>query len=158
MTDRKETVVNKLNETRQQFLTATTSLSPEQWELPIYDENSEWRAADILRHVADSERGMTALMVQIQAGGEGVPADFDLHRWNKRAVGKLEDKTPDELLAGMAESRQNLLAFIDTIEPDDWDKEGRHASLKIMSIEEVCNLIADHESGHAAEITQAVAG
>ncbi len=157
MTDRKETVVKKLNETRSQFLEATASLSPEQWELPIYDEESEWLAADILRHVADSERGMTALMVQIQAGGEGVPPDFDLHRWNKRAVGKLENKTPDELLAGMAESRQNLLAFIDTIEPDDWDKKGRHASLKIMSIEEVCNLIADHEAGHASEIAKAIA-
>lgn len=156
MTDRKEVVVNKLNESRRHFLSVTTSLSPEQWQLPIYDEGSEWLIADILRHVADSERGMTALMVQIQAGGEGVPADFDLDRWNKRAVGKLEDKTPDELMSSMSESRAKLLAFIDTIEPDDWDKRGRHASLRIMSIEEVCHLIADHEAAHANEIAQAI--
>lgn len=155
MTDRKEAVVDKLNQTRNQFVAVTTALSPEQWDTPIYGEGSEWRVADILRHVADSERGMTALMVQIQAGGEGVPPDFDLDRWNKRAVGKLVDKTPEELLAGMAESREQLLAFIDTIQPEDWDKKGRHASLRIMSIEEVCNLIADHEAGHAQEIGQA---
>lgn len=157
MTDRKEAVVDKLNDTRRQFLAVTSALSPEQWNLPIYDEGSEWLVADILRHVADSERGMTALMVQIQAGGVGVPPDFDLDRWNKRAVGKLGDKTPEELLAGMAESREQLLGFIDTIQPDDWDKKGRHASLNIMSIEEVCNLIADHEASHASEISKAIA-
>jgi hypothetical protein len=101
---------------------------------------------------------MTRLIVQIQGGGEGVPPDFDLHRWNQRAVSKLQDKTVADLLAGMVDSRIELLDVIDSLDDADWDKQGRHASLRIMTIEEVCHLIADHEQAHAALMKEALAG
>lgn len=156
MIDRKEAIVAKLIRTREQLLAVTLPLTDEQWVQRIYSEGSDWSAADVLRHVADSEKGMTALIMQIKDGGEGVPPDFDLDRWNRRAVSKLEDKTPQELLIGMSTSREKLLAFIETLQPEDWEKKGRHASLRIMSIEEVCHLIADHEAGHAADIQKAI--
>jgi hypothetical protein len=95
-------------------------------------------------------------MAQIKGGGEGVPPDFDLARWNKRVVDKLSDKRPEELLAGMAENRSALFAFMDTLDEADWDKKGRHASLQVMSIEEVCHLIADHEALHLTGIRKAL--
>jgi hypothetical protein len=155
--DRKEAIKDKLTETRAATYAALEGLSAEQWEAKGYADESEWRVADILRHVADSERGMTNLMIQIRDGGEGVPADFDLHRWNQRVVTKLADKSPRELLDGMAGNREALFAFIDGLDEADWDKRGRHASLRVMSIEEICHLIADHEAGHLAGIGEAVA-
>ena len=154
--ERKETIKAKLAANREAFLATMGNLSDEQWAMKAFSEGSEWRIADILRHVADSERGMTALMVQIKGGGEGVPPDFDLARWNQRVVGKLGDKSPQELLAGMNESRQALFEFIDSLDESDWDKQGRHASLKIMTIEEVCHLIADHEALHLAGVREAL--
>lgn len=154
--ERKEAIKAKLAANREAFMATMDGLSAEQWDLQAYSEGSEWRVVDILRHVADSERGMTALMVQIKAGGGGVPEDFDLARWNQRVVNKLADKGPQELLAGMADSRQALLEFIDSLEETDWDKKGHHASLKIMTIEEVCHLIADHEALHLAGIHEAL--
>lgn len=154
--ERKEAIKAKLAANREAFMATMDELSAEQWDLQAYSEGSEWRVVDILRHVADSERGMTALMVQIKAGGGGVPEDFDLARWNQRVVNKLADKGPRELLAGMADSRQALLEFIDSLEETDWGKKGRHASLKIMTIEEVCHLIADHEALHLAGIHEAL--
>jgi hypothetical protein len=153
---RKEAIKRKLTETREEWLQTLSELMAEQWEARAYSEGSEWRVVDILRHVADSERGMTGLMVQIKGGGEGVPPDFDLTRWNQRVVSKLSDKGPEELLAGMTENRAALFDFIDTLEEADWDKRGRHASLQIMSIEEVCHLIADHEALHLAGIREAL--
>jgi hypothetical protein len=153
--DRKEAIKRKLTETRDEWLRVLGGLSAEQWETPAYAEGSEWRVADMLRHVADSERGMTALMAQIKGGGEGVSPDFDLARWNKRAVEKLGDKGPQELLQGMGQSRQALFDFIDTLDEADWDKKGRHGSMRIMSIEEICHLIADHEAQHLAVIREA---
>lgn len=153
---RKEAIKQKLNETREEWLSVLNGLTAEQWQARAYSEGSEWRVVDILRHVADSERGMTGLMAQIKAGGEGVPPDFDLARWNKRVVDKLGDKQPEELLAGMAENRAALFAFMDTLDEADWDKKGRHASLQVMSIEEVCHLIADHEALHLGGIRDAL--
>lgn len=154
--ERKETIKAKLAANREAFMATMGELSAEQWDMQAYSEGSEWRVVDILRHVADSERGMTALMVQIKAGGSGVPEDFDLARWNQRVVNKLADKGPQELLTGMNDSRRALLEFIDSLEERDWDKQGRHASLKIMTIEEICHLIADHEALHLAGIREAL--
>ena len=128
-------------------------LTKEQCRAQVYrDEGAEWRVTVFVRHVSDSERGMTARMAQGQAGGEGVPADFDLTRWNRRVVAKLQDKGPADLLAGMSANREALFAFIDTLADDDWAKQGRHASGHILSIEQVCRLIANHERSHIAEI------
>jgi uncharacterized protein (TIGR03083 family) len=156
--EREVLVKAKLAASREEMLALASSLDESDWNRLSYAEGSEWRLIDILRHVADSERGMTRLIVQIQGGGEGVPPDFDLHRWNQRAVSKLEDKTVADLLAGMDASRAELLAVIDSLDDGDWDKQGRHASLRIMTIEEVCHLIADHEQGHATLMKEALAG
>ena len=151
--DKKEAIQDKLTTVREETVRVLSGLTEEQWNAPVYsDEGAEWRVIDVVRHVADSERGMTALMAQVQGGGTGVPADFDLHRWNRRVVAESRDKGAGERLAGMAANRQALFAFMDTLAEDDWAKKGRHASLHILSIEQVCHLIADHEKAHIAEI------
>lgn len=154
--DKKEAIKSKLTASRQATYAALGDVSLVDWDAQAYSEGSEWKVIDILRHVTDSERGMTGLMVQIKGGGEGVPSDFDLARWNQRVVSKLGDKGPQELLAAMVENRAALFAFIDSLEDADWDRTGRHASLRIMSIEEVCHLIADHEQQHVAGIQEAI--
>lgn len=153
---KKEAIKTKLTTVRDEWLSTLTSLSDEQWNTLAYSDESPWRIVDILRHVADSERGMTGLMMQIKGGGEGVPEDFDLARWNQRVVNKLADQEPPELLDSMAHNRTALFAFIDGLDDADWEKKGRHASLQIMTIEEVCHLIADHEALHLAGIREAL--
>ncbi|HEX6383582.1 MAG TPA: DinB family protein [Anaerolineae bacterium] len=65
-------------------------------------------------------------------------------------------KVPAELLAEMEENRERLFQFIDSLEPEDWNKKGRHASLRTMTIEEIARLIADHERRHTTDIRQAL--
>jgi len=154
--DWKNEIKTRLTVVREDLYATLNGLTEEQWSVKSYSEGSEWRVVDVLRHVADSERGMTALMVQIQAGGEGVPEDFDLNRWNQRAVDKVSGRSPQELLDGIITSRAALLAFIDSLEDGDQNKKGRHGSMKIMTIEEICRLIADHEALHLAGIREAL--
>lgn len=155
--ERKDALLHKLSANRAALLALCTDLTDAQWHARAFGEGSEWEVGDVLRHLADSERGMTALMARIREGSEGVSADFDLNRWNQRAVTKLADKSPAELMAGMDDSRAALLAFIDTLADDDWDKVGRHGSMRMMSIEQICELIADHEQTHADSIAAALA-
>lgn len=157
MSDLKETIREKLILSRQNLLAVVENLGQEQWAKAVFADSAEWSVSDLLRHLTDAERGMTALMAQIKQGGEGVPADFDLQRWNKTRVARLRDKSPAGLLNDLATNRSQLLALLDSLEPEDWAKQGRHGSLQIMSIEQIFNLIADHEFSHANDISQATA-
>jgi len=155
--ERKETVVRKLTTTREAFFALARQLEESDWTQPIYTHGEEWSAADVLRHLTDAESGMLGTMRNILKGGGGVPEDFDLNRWNRSRVAKAKDKTPSELLAQMEENRAELLAFIDELDAEDLNKEGRHASLRIMSIEEILHQIADHERQHMADLRHALA-
>ena len=155
MSDLKETIREKLILSRQNLLAVVENLNEEQWAKAVFADSSEWSVSDLLRHLTDAERGMTALVSQIKQGGEGVPADFDLQRWNKNRVTRLRDKSPAGLLNDMTTNRSQLLTVLDTLEPADWAKQGRHGSLQIMSIEQIFNLIADHEISHSNDIRKA---
>lgn len=155
--DRKEAIRRRLHEVRQGTMRFAPGLSDEQWAMTVFSsEGGNWTAADVLRHVADSEPGMLGTMQRIRAGGEGVPANFDLSRWNASRIAKTRNKTPVELLEEMAANREALLAFLDEITDEDLDKKGRHASLRIMSIEEILHQLADHEETHIQEIQAAI--
>ena len=155
---KKEEIREALSGARQELLSLLSGLGEWQWAAPVFthEEEDGWSVADVLRHLVDSERGMTAQMKIIAEGGEGVPPDFDLSRWNARAVARAKDKVPAELLAEMEKNRERLFDFIDSLAAEDWNKKGRHASLRIMSIEEIARLIADHERRHTADIQAAL--
>ena len=157
MTNKKNVeIAAKLNEERAALMAFFEGLDGADWGTAVYDEETQWTVADILRHLVDAERGMTDLMSQWQQGRNPVPADFDLARWNNRVIQKTAEKSPDDLLAELRENRIKLLSFIGTIQEDDWARQGRHASLRILTIEEVCHLIGDHEMSHLKVMQEAV--
>jgi hypothetical protein len=156
MNGKKTVILDKLNAERTALLTFLDGLMADDWQTAVYTEDANWTFADIVRHLVDAERGMIGLMQQWQQGKDPVPPDFDLVRWNARVVQKAAEKSPAELLAEMAKNRVNLLAFIESIQTAEWAKQGRHGSLRIMTIEEVCHLIADHELSHLAVMKTAV--
>lgn len=155
---KKEEIREALTSARQDLLSLLGRLGEWQWAAPVFthEEEDGWSVADVLRHLTSAERGMTATMKHIREGGEGVPPDFDLNRWNARTVDKAKDRMPAELLAEMEKNQERLLQFIDSLAPEDWTRQGRHASLRIMSIEEIARLIADHERRHTADIREAL--
>lgn len=158
MAERKNVeIATQLNEARAELMAFFEGLDEGSWETAVYHEGTTWTVADIVRHLVDAERGMTRMMAQWQQGKDPVSADFDLERWNNRVVQKAAEKSPDELLAEFRQNRINLLSFIDTIQDEDWGKQGRHSNLRIMSIEEVCHLIANHELDHLRVIKETLA-
>ncbi len=155
MSDRKATINEKLAGTRAALLSLAQGFDEQMWGTAVYADDASWSIADLLRHLTNAERGMTQLMELIRAGGEGVPADFDLARWNQRGIKKLAVQTPADLLRAMRGNREKLNQFIQSIEAQDWEKKGRHANGRILTIEQICHLIADHEAAHLEDIRAA---
>ncbi|HZY40446.1 MAG TPA: DinB family protein, partial [Anaerolineae bacterium] len=78
-------------------------------------------------------------------------------RYNNRQVEKNKDKQPAEILFGMAESRQKLLAFLEEVPEEALDKRGRHGRGDVISLEQLFRRIGDHEALHTDEIKRALA-
>ena len=157
MEDRKAIVLRKLERVREELLALVGDVDEAAWERSVFSESDEWLVSDLFRHIVDAEAGMTGLIKNIRDGGTGVPPDFDLVRWNASQVKKTKEKSIDDLTADLVKNRAKLLNVVETLEEEDWDKKGRHASLIIMTIEEVLHRIADHESEHTEDIRRALA-
>ncbi|MCA9958583.1 MAG: DinB family protein [Anaerolineales bacterium] len=158
MTDeQKHALITQLQETRQELLALLAGLTDEEWETAVYSEASDWTVADLLRHLVGAESSMTRLMMLIRDGGEGVPEDFDLNRWNARVVQKSKEKPVTDLHTEIVQNRAQLLSFINSLTDDDWEKKGRHGSGQVMSIAQICQIIADHETTHMKDMRTALA-
>lgn len=154
-TERKE-IMEKLAATRAELIEVCRELDWDTWTQPVYahGDEDEWTAMDLLRHLVWAEGGMLRLMKQIRAGEEGVPEDFDLDRYNASGIRKLKDELPSGLLLRLEQNRQAVAAFVDSLEEGDWEKQGRHGSLRIMTIQEILEQIARHEEEHLRDLRQ----
>jgi hypothetical protein len=141
---------------RQELMALLQGLSETEWETAVYADGADWKISDILRHLVNAERGMTTLITQFLQGNDPVPADFDRERYNQRIVQKSKEKSPAELMAELEENEAAFLETLTTITEADWNKKGRHASLHILTIEELCHLIPDHEQSHILDIQKAL--
>lgn len=155
---KQEAIKDELAEARVRVLEVVRELDREEWTHPVYvhEEETKWTAGDVLRHLVWAEGGMLRMMRQVKEGGTGVPEDFEIDRYNAKGIKKLKEKMPAELLEMMEQNRQQVLAFIDGLAAEDWEKEGRHGSLRVMTIEEVLETIAAHEAQHLEDLREAL--
>jgi hypothetical protein len=90
----------------------------------------------------------------IATGEETIPADFDLERFNRRSVEKRAETSIEEVRSALATTAAERDAWLDTIDDATLDKQGRHGSMHILSIEKIMNVIADHDLDHANDISR----
>nr|AIA11666.1 DinB superfamily [uncultured bacterium] len=156
MPDRKQTILDILNQGRAKLTHVINQLQPTDWDKSVQEGDQKWTVKQIITHLVDAQKGMTGQITTISSGQEAIPADFDLDRWNKRAVEKGADKTSEDLLTALDEGRTKLLDLVKTFSDTQLDQKGRHSSLAIMSVEEIVTLIGTHEAEHASLIAQAL--
>jgi len=154
--DKKVEIQMKLTETRAALFSFLQGLSDTEWETAVQTEDANWTIADVVRHLVNAESGMTSLIEKFKMGEDPVPPDFDRERFNKSRVRKTQDVPPAQLLAQLETNRAHLMTVLDDLQPEDWPKKGRHASLRILTIEEVCHVIADHEGSHLEGMKNAI--
>lgn len=153
MSNRKDAIREFITTKNAESVAVLSQLGENDWTRLVYStESGTWTARDVLAHLADSEKGLLGQAQRISAGQKGVPADFDLTRWNKRVVEKRAGRSPAEMLADIREGHAQALAFLDQVAEADLDREGRHASGRIMSVGAILRQMADHRTTHAAEI------
>jgi DinB family protein len=128
----------------------------DRWNVQVYSEGAAWNVRQLATHLMITDKGQTNTIIGIAKGEEIVPADFDLERYNRRSVEKRGEIPIEDIRAALAASAAERNVWLDTIDDAILDKRGRHGSMRILSIEEILHVIANHDRDHANDIAHAL--
>lgn len=128
----------------------------DRWEASVYSDGAAWNVRQLVIHMAIADKGMNNQVMGIAEGREVIPADFDVDRYNKRSVEKQAEMTPEQARASLVESRAALLDWLNQADPSVLDRSGRHASLRILTVGQILDVMIAHERDHARDIARAL--
>jgi hypothetical protein len=155
MSERKQAIKAKLSETRD-YLNSLLDQVGDRWEQQVYSDGLGWTVRQLVNHLTDADRGHMNQAMTYAEGGELVPADFDIERYNAHITRKTAEKSPAQALEELAAQRQQIFEWLDNVDEAKLDLKGRHASLKMMTVEEILRYSAAHEHQHAVELADAL--
>ena len=136
------------------YLNSVLDQVGDRWDTQVYSEGAAWSVKQLALHLMITDKGHNNMVKGIASGEETIPADFDLERFNRRSVEKRAETSIEEVRSGLASTAAERDAWLDTIDDATLDKQGRHGSMNILSIEKIMNVIANHDRDHAADIAR----
>lgn len=156
MHDRKQAIREHLAATRAMATDVFGAFGLMDWERPIASSEGAWTAKQALAHLVSAEIGQLGIGQRMLTGEARLGEGFSLDFWNRRQVEKRKDQPPAALLDELTASRQKLLAWIDGLVDADLDKSGQHGRGDMITVEQLCYRIGEHELEHAMEIRRAL--
>jgi|ERR1700690_3125948 hypothetical protein len=145
-------LAQKLKSEGERFAAFFGGLADDQWKKEVYTEGSVWTIRNILSHLMTSERAFVKLFESIRQGGQGVPEDFVIDRYNASQQAKTKDLTPQELLKQYKAIRSQMIEWVSGISAADLDKTGRHPYLGPTTLREMIKMIYIHNQTHYRDL------
>lgn len=156
MTERKQAIRQHLESTRAELFETVGGLAAEDWERSVTSSEGAWTVRQALAHLAGAEAGQLAIGQRMLTGEAKLREDWNLDFWNRRQVEKRQDRTPKQLLDDLATSRRELLEWIEGLSEADFEKSGQHGRGDVITVEQLCFRIGQHEAEHTAQIQRAL--
>lgn len=156
MSSRIEAIKQRLADSRH-YLNSILDQVGDRWESQVYADGLGWNVRQLVNHLADADKGHNNQVMNIAEGRDIIPEDFDLERYNRRITEKTAEKTADESRADLEASRNKLNEWLSTLDESKLDQKGRHASLRILTVEQILlQVMVTHERDHANDIAAAL--
>ncbi len=121
----------------------------------VYPGEPRWTVRDLLAHLADAERGMLRQAQRIVRGEPALPEDFDLMRWNRRAVEKRAGTSSADLLAEIEAAHHAWVEFVEGLDEAALDRQGRTAEGERLTVEDFARHAAEHRMDHTCDAEKA---
>ncbi len=139
---------------------AVLTTTPARWlalteALPVDDLTrppapGQWSAAECLRHLLDVERGVFPTRVRAFLAGQDFPG-FD-----PDAQPPVELSRPVEMAREFADLREQSLALLSQLTPDDLARTARHAELGPVTLGDMIHEWAAHDLNHTVQAERAL--
>jgi GNAT superfamily N-acetyltransferase len=156
MENRCSQIINGLEANLANSVAFFSRLTPQQLETEVYGGEVKWTARQILAHFATIEGTMHWLFKDIQSGGPGSPPDFDVDRFNRSQVQKLDGHGLTELIEIFESVRKRTIAIVSRMTDADLDREGRHAFHGHGKLDRFIRWACEHVDLHIEDIRKAL--
>lgn len=123
----------------------------------LYDDGDRWTIRKTCIHLVESEGSIPKLIKNILDGGEGVPIDFDLDRYNASMVKKLGELSQEEIVSKMTNLRTETVKMVSELNEEDLEKSGRHPYIGESNIRDMLRIMLVNASSHLRDIRKAIA-
>jgi hypothetical protein len=150
---RAEALSTRLEKGRQKTFEIFNSLTPEQWQQPLYDDGA-WQVRNLIAHFVSSEKQLLALAQDVAAGGQGAPIDLDIDRYNAEEQDRLAGQSPSALLDLLDEERRQTIEWTWSLDNDQLDRVGRHPVLGEINVEAMLTAIYGHQLLHMRDLSR----
>jgi len=116
---------------------------------------AKWSANEILAHLADAEI-VIGFRIRLILGcpGQAIVA-YDQDQWV--VSGHYDKRTPQKSLEQFRVLRQENLALLKSLSPEQWNHCGIHSERGQESIEHIVRMCAGHDINHLRQIEQILA-
>ena len=115
----------------------------------------KWSVAEILAHLADTEL-VSGYRIRSILGAPGTPIPaFDQDIW--AAAMRYEKRDARKSLGRFSALRENNLALLKSLAPEQWEHHGMHAERGKETIAHIARMMAGHDLNHLSQIERILA-
>lgn len=148
---RLDQLTQKIDNARAKLNSALDKIG-ERGDEQIYSEGAQWTLRQLTIHLAWADAGHNNMLYHYAEGKPFIPDNYDINYANKRAVEKRAEMTVTEARETLAKNREELLAWLQTVDDSILSMTGRHPAKEDATLEDIMKIIAIHENGHAEDI------
>lgn len=110
----------------------------------------KWSVAEILAHLADTEL-VSGYRIRMILGAPGTPIPaFDQDAW--AAAMRYEKRDTRKSFARFCALRENNLALLKSLAPEQWEHCGIHAERGKETVAHIARMMAGHDINHLGQI------
>ena len=149
-------LADKLKAEGEKIISIFSSFTDEQWNQEVYTEGTTWTIRNVLAHLVTSERGLIKLFEQICQGGTGAADDFSIDRYNAAMQERTRESSPAELIEQYKQVRDNSIAWVAGLKPEELEIVGRHPFLQMTTIREMIKMLYIHNMTHFRDMKKAM--
>lgn len=149
-------LADKLKAEGEKFVAIFGGFTDEQWGQEVYTEGTTWTIRNVLAHLVTSERGLLKLFEQIRQGSAGAADDFSIDRYNAAMQERTKELSPSELIEQYQQVRDNSIAWVSGLKPEELEILGRHPFLQVTTIREMIKMLYIHNMTHYRDIKKTI--
>jgi len=117
-------------------------------------DEKNWSPVEIICHIRDVEENFLVRIQTMLVVDELKFQPADVDRWGEDRQYRRNDT--GEALSSFRRFREEMLAVLKTLKPEDWERSGIHAKRGKMSVTDTVDLMINHDNAHLEQLKQAL--